>query len=207
MLVVLYLILIAPNPHSTLKTATEKPPLSSMEAKETRVGEGNETIREEGALLDAIAQGQAPTEEEREEQMHSKVRFDKEERPPLGQSTPAASPVLDAQDSLFFSGSISDMKWTQVDIAGPAATRQVLKLVEPEYPTWAKDEQVKGMAEVMCLILPSGETARTAIWLTSGWPELDQSALQAVGEWTFEPLPAEELQAGIVRLTFDFSRG
>ncbi|GAH97560.1 unnamed protein product, partial [marine sediment metagenome] len=47
--------------------------------------------------------------------------------------------------------------------------------------------------------------ATTVTWLTSEWSELDQSVVQAIGEWRFEPIPGEELQAGIVRIAFDFS--
>jgi len=57
----------------------------------------------------------------------------------------------------------------------------------------------------MCLVLPSGEVATPAIWLRSEWPELDQSVVQAIGEWRFEPILSEEVQAGIVRIAFVFS--
>ena len=83
-------------------------------------------------------------------------------------------------------------------------TREILKVVEPDYPNWAKEREVEGTVEVMCMVLPSGEVATTVTWLTSGWSELDQSVLQAVGEWRFEPITGEEVQAGIVRVAFDF---
>ena len=97
------------------------------------------------------------------------------------------------------------MKQTNMSITGPVMAREILKVVEPEYPNWAKEQGLKGTVEVMCMVLPSGEIATTVTWLTSGWSELDQFVLQAIGEWRFEPIPGEEVQASIVRFTFDFS--
>jgi len=100
--------------------------------------------------------------------------------------------------------SVFGTKWTDISIVGWAMTREVLRVVEPDYPNWAKEREVEGAVEVMCVVLPSGEVATTVTRLISGWSELEQSVRQAVGEWRFEPIPGEEVQAGIVRVAFDF---
>jgi TonB family protein len=92
-----------------------------------------------------------------------------------------------------------------INITGPATGREILHVVAPEYSGAVNEPGVQETVDVMCLILPSGEIEKALIWRTSGRPELDRSAVQAVQEWRFAPISNEEVQAGIVRLSFDFS--
>lgn len=92
-----------------------------------------------------------------------------------------------------------------ISIAGPVMTREILSMIEPDYPSWAEKRGVEATVEVMCVVLPSGEITTAVFWSTSEWSELDQSVLQAIGEWRFEPVPSDKVQVGIVRIAFDFS--
>jgi len=205
LLMVLYLGRIFPFPQETAKLGIEGIPPSSTESDGARISEGKETTLAEVPSLDVIPHKEELPGKEREEPIRAKEEFEQEDRLAPGQSSRAPLAKVDDRDGVLSFRSVSRMKQTNVSITGPIMARKILNMVKPEYPNWAKEREVEGAVEIMCAVLPSGEVATPAIWLRSEWPELDQSVVQAIGEWRFEPIPGDEVQAGIVRIAFDFS--
>ena len=205
LLVALYLIRIIPSPQERIKVMTEEIPPSSTETEGARITAGKKRTPGKAPSLDVIPHKEELPGKQREEPMRAKGELEEGDRLAPGQPPRAPLPKADDRDGALSFRSVSRMKQTNMSIAGPVMTREILKMVEPEYPNWAKKREVEGTVEVMCVVLPSGEVGPTVTWLTSEWSELDQSVVQAIGEWRFEPIPSEELQAGIVRIAFDFS--
>lgn len=204
-LVALYLVRVIPYPQERFELMREGIPPSSTENEEARVTAGKKRTPGKVPSLDVIPNKEELPGKQREEPMRAKGELEEGDRLAPGQPPRAPLPKADDRDGALSFRSVSRMKQTNMSIAGPVMTREILKMVEPEYPNWAKKREVKGTVEVMCAVLPSGEVATTVTWLTSEWSELDQSVLQAVGEWRFEPITGEEVQAGMVRIAFDFS--
>ena len=67
---------------------------------------------------------------------------------------------------------------------------------DPKSLEWLeKNGQIEeGKVEVKCWVLSSGEVSKVEILLTSGWPELDECARQALMKWEFSPIEGEEMQ-------------
>jgi len=57
----------------------------------------------------------------------------------------------------------------------------------PSYPSLARRRGYEGTVLLMVEVLPEGSADRIRIRKSSGFPILDQAAIDAVGEWQFEP--------------------
>ncbi len=82
--------------------------------------------------------------------------------------------------------------------------RGILRSVEPEYPAWAEVSGVHGEVELSFWVNPAGKVSEVEVWKTSGWPEFDNSASQALRKWKFVPIEGEEKQWGIFCFVFEF---
>ncbi len=205
LMMVLYLGRIFPFPQKMAELRTEGTLLSSTESDEARITEGKEITLAKVPSSDVIPHKEELPGKGREEPIRAREELEKGDVFTSGQSAWAPLAKVGDRDGVLSFRSVSRIKQTNVSIAGPIMTRKILKMIEPGYPTWAEEREVEGVIEVVCLVLPSGEVIPPAIWLRSEWPELDQSVVQAIGEWRFESIPGEEVQAGIVRIAFDFS--
>jgi len=205
LLVALYLVRIIPSPQERIKVMTGGIPSSSTENEGARVTAGKKRTPGKAPSLDVIPHKEELPGKEREEPMRTAGEPEEGDRLAPGQPPRAPLPKADDRDGVLSFRSVSRMKQTNMSIAGPVMAREIVNMIEPDYASWAKERGLTGTVEVMCVVLPSGEVATTVTWLTSEWSELDQSVVQAIGEWRFEPIPGEELQAGIVRIAFDFS--
>jgi len=88
-------------------------------------------------------------------------------------------------------------------IIGPAGGREILRQVKPVYPAAAEKEGTIGKVELKFWVLPSGEVSDIIVHKTSGWPEFDKSASQALRKWKFEPIKKKrERQWGIISFIF-----
>lgn len=88
-------------------------------------------------------------------------------------------------------------------IAGTAEAREILRMVEPDYPEWAEKQGITGTVKVKCYVLPTGEVSRVEVVLSSGWPELDESACEALMKWRFDAIEGEQTQSGVVIFCFE----
>jgi TonB family protein len=71
---------------------------------------------------------------------------------------------------------------------GPSA-RKVLTRVNPQYPSMARNMNLRGVVRIEAVVAPNG-TVKTAE-VKGGHPLLGQAAQNAVREWKFEPAPHE----------------
>ncbi len=89
-------------------------------------------------------------------------------------------------------------------ITGPAGGRKYLRTAEPEYPARAEARGVQGRVELKFWVTPAGEVSEVELHKTSGWPDYDNAASQALRQWRFEPIEEKERQWGIISFVFEF---
>src|SRR4030042_5249516 len=88
-----------------------------------------------------------------------------------------------------------DKTETQFSLAGPIANRQILSKVLPKYPAWCLSKHISGVVKIRIWVEPSGKVGEgTLIEMSSGYPDLDQSVINALKSWRFAPLPASVVQ-------------
>jgi len=89
---------------------------------------------------------------------------------------------------------VSSVQRASFQIQGPISAREVVHSVVPTYPRWAIEKGIEPTLTLRFAVLPSGKV-KDAIFIirTSGYPELDKSAIDTLKKWTFKPLPKEAL--------------
>ncbi|UCG91948.1 MAG: energy transducer TonB [candidate division WOR-3 bacterium] len=95
---------------------------------------------------------------------------------------------------------------TQISLAGPIASRNILNKVLPKYPAWCLSQGISGVVRIRIWVEPSGMVREgTLIEVSSGYPDLDQEVIKALKVWRFAPLPSnvvQETQWGIITFRF-----
>jgi TonB family protein len=90
------------------------------------------------------------------------------------------------------------------EIEGAIAGRGIQRWEEPGFPLSAEEQgKMDGKVKVKIWVLSSGEVVETAIIQTSGVPEFDQDASQALRKCRFESIKEQETQTGIVTIRFE----
>lgn len=79
-------------------------------------------------------------------------------------------------------------------IAGPVVVREVLRRVKPKYPDWAQKKGIDGEVELKFWVSPEGFVTYVEMERTSGHPELDSRAMEALKRYLFSPLGKDEEQ-------------
>ncbi|MFW6134102.1 MAG: TonB family protein [Elusimicrobiota bacterium] len=79
-------------------------------------------------------------------------------------------------------------------ITGPVSKRKVLRRVYPRYPKWAEEQGVEGKVQLKFWVSPEGMVTSVELERTSGYPDLDSRAMEAVKKYLFSPLESEEEQ-------------
>ncbi|MPN16399.1 hypothetical protein SDC9_163739 [bioreactor metagenome] len=64
---------------------------------------------------------------------------------------------------------------------------KVLSRVQPVYPEQARKNGVSGTVKVKALVFKDGSVGQCLVIGSSGYPELDEAALNAVQAWQFSP--------------------
>lgn len=74
-----------------------------------------------------------------------------------------------------------------VDISGPLKDRGLVSWVLPVYPEWAQEKGISGISRMKIWVTPEGRV-RTFLEAQqlSADPRLDEEAVQALKQWTFE---------------------
>jgi serine/threonine-protein kinase len=89
---------------------------------------------------------------------------------------------------------------------GETRAARVVRRVEPEYPDLARQARIEGEVSVQVTIGPSGRIERAIV--VKGVALLDEAALKAVRQWTFEPALQEGVPVpSILTFTLPFSLG
>jgi TonB family protein len=95
----------------------------------------------------------------------------------------------------------SGVSWT---MDGPVGSRRVLKRAAPTSPDWVGARGLDLTVTVRFQVLPTGRIKPgSVIQKTSGFPEIDRRALDALGQWRFEP--AVDAPETWGRVTFRFT--
>jgi TonB family protein len=95
---------------------------------------------------------------------------------------------------------------TQISLAGPIANRDILSKILPKYPSWCLRQGISGVVKIRVWVEPSGRVREgTLVEASSGYPDLDQSVINALKSWKFAPLPSgvvQETQWGVITFRF-----
>ncbi|MBI4247894.1 MAG: TonB family protein [Elusimicrobia bacterium] len=76
-----------------------------------------------------------------------------------------------------------------VDIIGPLSNRKVLHRVLPAFPQWARDKGILEMeVAIRFFVSPKGVVEWMRTERTSGYPQLDKLAMDALEQWRFAAL-------------------
>ncbi len=92
-------------------------------------------------------------------------------------------------------------------ITGALANRKVVNRVIPEYPEWAREKGVEASVAIQFTVAPEGRVKEDTIFVarTSGYPALDELAINALKKWVFVPLPLDQYRDEVGTITMSFS--
>ncbi|MFC2061648.1 energy transducer TonB [Elusimicrobiota bacterium] len=79
-------------------------------------------------------------------------------------------------------------------ISGPISTRDLLREVRPKYPAWAEEKGIEGEVKLKFWVSPEGFVTSVELEKTSGYPDLDSRAIEAIKKYLFSPLGKKEEQ-------------
>lgn len=76
-------------------------------------------------------------------------------------------------------------------LEGPVGSRRLLRRALPAYPGWAAERGLEFAVQVKFQVLADGSVKpEVVIKKTSGFPDVDRRAVEALRRWRFEPVPA-----------------
>jgi TonB family protein len=122
---------------------------------------------------------------------------------------PSAAAELDAQlgASVTQSGRAKTPK-KSFEIAGPLNNRPITHKAIPQYPAWAEEQGIIGSVRIWFTVTSDGAVrSNMRVTKTTGYPDLDRLALEALKQWQFAPFSSsdESSQWGIITFTFSLS--
>ncbi len=90
-------------------------------------------------------------------------------------------------------------------LVGPVADRPLISYNKPIYPEWAKNDGVEATVNLYFIVLPNGKVKENIlIQKTSGFSDFDNSAINALRTWEFEPLKGGATGEQWGSITFNF---
>jgi TonB family protein len=121
--------------------------------------------------------------------------------PKLEKPTPA--PKKAADENIV----IKKDKGTALLITGQLSGRGILKRTSPSYPRWAEEQGIEAQVAVAFTVRADGSVKDNLyIEKTSGYPEIDDIAKEALQQFLFAPLSSSEDQSGTAIFVFKLSR-
>ena len=92
----------------------------------------------------------------------------------------------------------------KVKITGPLSQRKVVKSSVPNYPGWARARNIEADVAIRFTVSPGGSVLDDmVVQRTSGHPELDKLALEALRKWQFTPLKdGRQVQWGVITFRY-----
>jgi protein TonB len=88
-------------------------------------------------------------------------------------------------------------------LEGPAGTRRLLSRALPKSPSWLSERGLDLSVQIKFQVLPGGSVKRGAVVKkTSGFPEVDREALEALKRWRFAPVRGGVETWGVVTFRF-----
>ena len=98
-------------------------------------------------------------------------------------------------------------KKSMFTITGELQNRQIINQVTPEYPAWAQAQGVEASVVLEFTVDAEGNVKpNVVVRRTTGYPKLDESAIRALKQWKFAPLPAgKENREEVGLITFNYA--
>lgn len=91
----------------------------------------------------------------------------------------------------------------RVEIAGPLSQRKLIKSFVPDYPDWAKAQNIEADVAIRFTVSPAGDVVSMKVQRTSGYPALDKSAMEELKKWKFSGIDSKEGdQWGVITFRF-----
>jgi len=90
-----------------------------------------------------------------------------------------------------------------MQLEGEVANRPIVKKVTPKYPKRARRMGWEGTVVLDFLVDANGNVYDIRVVRSSGYPDLDQAAINALKQWKFAPKPGKNAEKG--RLTVRFT--
>jgi periplasmic protein TonB len=120
---------------------------------------------------------------------------------PVAPDVPDIAPLADA---------ISVTTTQEPGIAGPVskslAELQLTRKVDPAYPPASRRADEEGTVLVKLIVAANGRVVDARVERSSGFPRLDQAALQAVRNWQFSSAGGNERASVSVPIKFELHR-
>ncbi len=115
----------------------------------------------------------------------------------------------DAVSSRPMGGGLGQGGGAAFALDGPIGSRKLLKRVLPSSPDWVSQRGLDLTVSIRFLVQPDGTVkAAAVIKKTSGFPEIDRRALQAIRLWKFQAAPAgSKAEAVWGSVSFRFTMG
>lgn len=91
---------------------------------------------------------------------------------------------------------MDEIKTSPLEISGPLEKRKVLVASAPQYPAWAREQNIEANVVLKFYVDPAGRVLPNLfVTQTSGYAALDQVCKDNIQQWLFAPLQAGETQA------------
>ena len=91
----------------------------------------------------------------------------------------------------------------KVQITGPLSSRKVLKSYVPDYPAWARAQNIEADVAIRFTVSSDGSVRdNPVVSRTSGYPDLDKMAIEALKKWKFSSASVGQDQWG--EITFRY---
>lgn len=95
------------------------------------------------------------------------------------------------------------------ELAGPLTNRPIMKKVIPQYPAWAEERGIIGSVRLYFTVTAEGMVrSNIRVTKTTGYPELDELAVEALKKWQFATLGSTDEgkgEWGIITFNFALS--
>lgn len=132
-----------------------------------------------------IVEEAEPVIEEEDQIVESKEKPKEQPKKPVADKKPDKNPNLSPKKgdhkTVGKGDGIGDGQGVPVTPPRPVRT------IEPKYPASARNASIEGLVKIKMLITHEGKVTEASIVESSGHPEMDANALEAVYKWRFSP--------------------
>ncbi len=123
----------------------------------------------------------------------------KKKKPAPSSSFPTEKPLLEIEPNLISKPQIKQeivkeksIRPQQISLENKIAMPRYKENQNPKYPAKAKKRGYQGIVELMVLVSSKGTVLNLWIYKSSGYIILDNTAVNAVKKWLFEPAAVQE---------------
>jgi TonB family protein len=102
---------------------------------------------------------------------------------------------------------IAPQRGTQLLITGQLSGRSIMRKTSPQYPRWAEEQGIQAEVAIDFTVKGDGSVKdNLMVSRTSGYPELDDLAKEALLQFMFAPLSSGDDQTGTAVFVYKLSR-